>query len=73
MRCSPHPVVCNVQLEATEGRKVWMAATVSDGAGIQYASGRALFVAPNVGRKLQQALGMKGAPAANTAHGSAAA
>ena len=40
-------VLCTTELESNDGRKVWMAATLSDGPGGKvYATARALFVAP---------------------------
>ncbi len=45
-------LLCTVEVESMEGRKLWMKATVQDGPdGKIYATARALFVAPRT-RKL---------------------
>lgn len=44
------------ELEKVEGRKIWMRARVSDGAGTTYATARALFVAPQPQKTVQRAL-----------------
>jgi hypothetical protein len=41
-------VLCSTEVESIKDRKVWMRATMSDGQGNVYASGRALFVAPRL-------------------------
>ncbi|KIY93862.1 hypothetical protein MNEG_14098 [Monoraphidium neglectum] len=48
------PAVLHVatEVESVEPRKVWMRATVRDGDGVTYATGRALFVAPNIMKQL---------------------
>jgi acyl-coenzyme A thioesterase PaaI-like protein len=49
------------EVESVEPRKVWMRASVKDGAtGAEYATGRALFVAPHLGRMILRALGLPG-------------
>jgi hypothetical protein len=55
----------------TPGRcaQVWMKATVTDGEGATYASGRALFVAPNLGRAFLKGIRGAGAGAAAAAGG----
>lgn len=45
-------LLVTAELESVEPRKVWMKATVSDGSRATFATGRALFVAPNIGRQL---------------------
>lgn len=45
-------LLVTAELESVETRKVWMKATVSDGSRSTFATGRALFVAPNIGRQL---------------------
>lgn len=51
-------VLVTTQLESVDGRKVWMSASVTDGASPKpYALGRALFVAPNVGKHLSKMVG----------------
>jgi len=61
------PAVIHVatEVESIEPRKVWMRATVRDGEGTAYATGRALFVAPNLGRAFMK--GVKGSGAAAAA------
>ena len=41
-------VLCSTEVESIKDRKVWVRATMSDGQGTVYASGRALFVAPRL-------------------------
>jgi acyl-coenzyme A thioesterase PaaI-like protein len=47
---APSVIHVATEVESVEPRKVWMRATVTDGEGTAYAAGRALFVAPNLGR-----------------------
>lgn len=54
-------LLVTAELESVEPRKVWMKATVSNGsprAGATFATGRALFVAPNIGKQLANMLGL---------------
>ncbi|KAI3438715.1 hypothetical protein D9Q98_001135 [Chlorella vulgaris] len=47
-------VLCTTEVESSEGRKLWMKATVSDGPeGQVYATARALFVAPKPHKMVQ--------------------
>ncbi len=39
------------ELESVEPRKVWMKAAVSNGTGTTFATGKALFVSPNIGKQ----------------------
>lgn len=43
-------LLVEASLESVEGRKVWMCASVTDGSKTTYAAGRALFVAPGMGK-----------------------
>jgi acyl-coenzyme A thioesterase PaaI-like protein len=45
-------LLVTAELESVEPRKVWMKATVSNGDKSAFATGRALFVAPNIGKQL---------------------
>ena len=45
-------LLVTAELESVEPRKVWMKATVSNGSSSTLATGRALFVAPNIGKQL---------------------
>lgn len=50
-------IVCSVELEAMEGRKVWMKAHICDGlTGKECAKARALFVAPRWSNVVKSAL-----------------
>lgn len=53
-------LLVTAELESVEPRKVWMKATVSNGSprGATFATGRALFVAPNIGKQLGNMLGL---------------
>eukprot|EP00878_Enallax_costatus_P004142 GHUV01004371.1.p1 GENE.GHUV01004371.1~~GHUV01004371.1.p1 ORF type:complete len:298 (+),score=91.03 GHUV01004371.1:262-1155(+) len=44
-------LLITTELDSVEPRKVWMKASVSDGTGTTFATGRALFVAPNIGKQ----------------------
>lgn len=47
-------MLCTTEVESSEGRKLWMKATVSDGPeGQVYATARALFVAPKPHKMVQ--------------------
>lgn len=47
-------LLCEVEVESMEGRKLWMKATVRDGPqGKVYATARALFVAPKTQRLIR--------------------
>lgn len=63
------PAVLHVstEVESVEPRKVWMRAAVRDGDGNTYATGRALFVAPNLGRAFLK--GLKGTGSGSGAEG----
>eukprot|EP00775_Hariotina_reticulata_P009986 gene9986-10141_t len=52
-------LLVTTELESVEPRKVWMKATVSNGATTTFATGRALFVAPNIGRQFAALLKWK--------------
>jgi len=52
-------LLVTTELESVEPRKVWMKATVSNGANATFATGRALFVAPNIGRQFAALLKWK--------------
>lgn len=54
---APTVLQVSAEVESVEARKVWMRATVSDGKGGVYASARALFVAPNIGKAVAKAVG----------------
>mmetsp|Transcript_32245 Transcript_32245/g.71351 ORF Transcript_32245/g.71351 Transcript_32245/m.71351 type:complete len:278 (+) Transcript_32245:89-922(+) len=41
-------ILCTTHLEKVEDRKIWMTAEVSNGDGVVYATGKALFVAPKL-------------------------
>lgn len=43
-------LLVTAELETVEPRKVWMRASVSDGGRNTFATGRALFVAPNLAK-----------------------
>jgi acyl-CoA thioesterase FadM len=45
-------LLVSTEVESVVDRKVWMKATVSDGQGAVFATGRALFVSPNVTKHL---------------------
>jgi acyl-coenzyme A thioesterase PaaI-like protein len=52
-------LLVTAEVESVEPRKVWMKASVRDGAtGNEYATGRALFVAPHLGRMILRAMGL---------------
>jgi len=52
-------LLITAEVESVEPRKVWMRASVRDGAtGAEYATGRALFVAPHLGRMILRAMGL---------------
>lgn len=65
------PAVLHVatEVESVEPRKVWMRATVSDGKGSVFATGRALFVAPSVGKALLKGIKLPGGGALAAAAG----
>eukprot|EP00882_Tetradesmus_deserticola_P012165 GHRQ01012889.1.p1 GENE.GHRQ01012889.1~~GHRQ01012889.1.p1 ORF type:complete len:297 (+),score=115.29 GHRQ01012889.1:332-1222(+) len=44
-------LLVTTELETVEPRKVWMKATVTDGGSNTFVQGRALFVAPNIGKQ----------------------
>ncbi|KAF6250303.1 HotDog domain-containing protein [Scenedesmus sp. NREL 46B-D3] len=44
-------LLVTTELETIEPRKVWMKATVTDGGPSTFVQGRALFVAPNIGKQ----------------------
>jgi hypothetical protein len=44
-------LLVTTELETIEPRKVWMKATVTDGGKNTFVQGRALFVAPNIGKQ----------------------
>lgn len=44
-------LLVTTELETIEPRKVWMKATVTDGGSHTFVQGRALFVAPNIGKQ----------------------
>lgn len=44
-------LLVTTELESVESRKVWMKASVTNGNGTTFATGRALFVAPNLGKQ----------------------
>lgn len=52
-------LLITTELDSVEPRKVWMRASVSNGAGTTYATGRALFVAPNIGKQFASLLKWK--------------
>ena len=43
-------LLVTTEVEAVQPRKVWMKASVCNGEGNKFATGRALFVAPNIGK-----------------------
>jgi acyl-CoA thioesterase FadM len=43
-------LLVTTEVEAVQPRKVWMKASVCNGEGSRFATGRALFVAPNIGK-----------------------
>jgi hypothetical protein len=45
-------LLVTAELESVAPRKVWMKASVTDGRKAAFATARALFVAPNLGRQL---------------------
>jgi len=45
-------LLVTTEVEAVQPRKVWMKASVCNGEGNKFATGRALFVAPNIGKQL---------------------
>eukprot|EP00879_Flechtneria_rotunda_P004332 GHRR01004582.1.p1 GENE.GHRR01004582.1~~GHRR01004582.1.p1 ORF type:complete len:295 (+),score=65.66 GHRR01004582.1:236-1120(+) len=49
-------LLVTTELETIESRKVWMKASVTNGQGTMFATGRALFVAPNIGKQFTSAL-----------------
>lgn len=53
---APGVLHVSTEVESVEPRKVWMRATVTDGEGATYAAGRALFVAPNLGKAFTRAM-----------------
>jgi acyl-coenzyme A thioesterase PaaI-like protein len=52
-------LLITTELDSVEPRKVWMRAIVSNGRGTTYATGRALFVAPNIGKQFAALLKWK--------------
>jgi acyl-coenzyme A thioesterase PaaI-like protein len=53
---APSVIHVATEVESVEPRKVWMKATVTDGGDTVYATARALFVAPNLGRAFVKGL-----------------
>lgn len=49
-------LLITTELDSIEPRKVWMKASVSNGTGTTFATGRALFVAPNIGKQFASML-----------------
>ena len=48
-------LLCTTEMESCEGRKLWMKATVCDGAsGKVYATARALFVSPRKRKLIEE-------------------
>lgn len=61
---APAVIHVSTEVESIEPRKVWMKAAVSDGTGNVLATGRALFVAPNIGKAFMRGVRASGAEAA---------
>lgn len=60
-------LLVTAELESVEPRKVWMKATVSNGSPrATFATGRALFVAPNIGKQLANMLGLNKGSSSNS-------
>eukprot|EP00877_Chromochloris_zofingiensis_P012887 jgi/Chrzof1/7852/Cz02g38260.t1 len=53
-------LLVTTEIETIEPRKVWMKAHVTNGEGVTYATGRALFVAPNIGKHFSKVLSWAG-------------
>ncbi|KAF8068256.1 THEM4 [Scenedesmus sp. PABB004] len=66
-------LLITTEVEAVEPRKVWMRAGVSDGRGTTFAAGRALFVAPNLGKQFAGLLKWRDGAVASSSAGAAPA